>query len=179
MSLDLTLRAETPATLAYALKRPLMQHLGVRFPQDENGAEILNPDDWKASEMLGPDIHYHYIRQNGLVVVRGTHDAAGGELTPPDLDPYCWLLLRVIRGAAEADWENNSDPEPDRWKKSRMTRLLRETGTAVTPLGVQAWQHSFGQSAPKPVRGKVIQIMRGSELAALQIFPQFAGGGIY
>ncbi len=183
MTLDLTLRAQTPATLAYALKRPLMQHLGVRFPRDDDDNEVLNPDNWKPEGSLGPDIFYHYIRRNGLVVVRGTYDEDGVEITPPDLDPACFLLMRIIRAAFDADHEDDptgeTDPQPDRWRQSRLKRRIKAIGVRADWNGVRAWQHTFPQSAPQAVRGKSIQIMRGSMLAQLQIFPEFMGGGSF
>ncbi len=182
MALDLVLRAQTPATLAYALKRPIMQHLGIRFPHVRGQGEILNPDNWPAGEWrLGPDVFYHYIRRNDLVVVRGTYDDNGAEITPPQLDPACWLMLRIIRAAYDADHEDDptgeTDPQPDRWRQSRLKRRLKAIGVRADWNGVRAWQHTFPQSAPQAVRGKRIQIMRGSQLAQLNLFPMFMGGG--
>ncbi len=170
MALDLVLRAQTPAVLAYALKRPLMQHLGIQFPRDEDDNEILNPDNWPTGEWrLGPDVFYHYIRRNGLVV------------PPAEPDPACWLLMRIIRAAYDADHEDDptqdTDPQPDRWRQSRLKRRLKAIGVRADWNGVRAWQYTFPQSAPALVRGKRIQIMRGSQLAQLNIFPQFMGGG--
>ncbi len=172
MALDLVLRAQTPAVLAYALKRPLMQHLGVVFPRVRGQGEILNPDNWPAGEWrLGLDIFYHYIRRNDLVVTRN----------PVVTDPACWLLMRIIRGAYDADHEDDptgdTDPQPDRWRQSRLKRRLKAIGVRADWNGVRAWQHTFPQSAPQAVRGKRIQIMRGSQLAQLNIFPVFMGGG--
>ncbi len=171
MTLDLTLRAQTPAVLAYALKRPLMQHLGIQFPRDEGGAETRNPDNWKPGGMLGSDIMYVYRKRNDLVVSRN----------PVVTDPACWLLMRIIRAAYDADHEDDptgdTDPQPDRWRQSRLKRRLRAIGVRADWNGVRAWQHTFPQSAPQAVRGKRIQIMRGSQLAQLNIFPVFMGGG--
>ncbi len=181
--LDLILRAQTPAVLAYALRRPIMEHLGIRFPRARGGAEILNPDNWKKGGVLGPDILYHYIKRNGLVVVPGDYDGDGIETTPPVLDPACWLMLRIIRAAFDADHEEDpnqdTDPQPDRWRQSRLKRRLKAMGERADWNGVRAWQYTFPQSAPQAVRGKSIQIMRGSMLAQLQIFPEFMGGGSF
>ncbi len=174
MALDLVLRAQTPGTLAYALKRPMMQHLGIRFPRVRGQDEILDPDNWHAGEWrLGPDVFYHYIRRNDLVV---THN-------PVVTDPACWLRLRIIRAAFDADHEDDpnqdTDPQPDRWRQSKSKRKLKEAGTQVDWNGVRAWQHKFPNSAPRDIKRKTIQIIRGSELAGLDIFPQFGGGGYF
>ncbi len=173
LTLDLVLRAQTPATLAYALRRPLMQHLGVRFPRNDDDNEVLNPDNWKPEGSLGPDIFYHYIRRNDLVVSRN----------PVATDPACFLLMRIIRAAFDADHEDDptgdTDPQPDRWRQSRLKRRIKAIGVRADWNGVRAWQHTFPQSAPQAVRGKRIQIMRGSQLAQLQIFPEFMGGGSF
>ncbi len=175
MALDLTLRAQTPATLAYAIAEPdgPFLHLGIQFPRDENDAEILNPDNWPQTGSLGPDIFYHYIRPNDLVVSRN----------PVVTDPACWLLMRIIRGAFDADHEDDpnqdTDPQPDRWRQSMSKRKLKEIGTQVDWNGVRAWQHKYPKNAPPEVRRKTIQIMRGSELAGLNIFPHFMGGGYF
>ncbi len=171
---DLILRAQTPAVLAYALRRPLMQHLGIQFPRVRGGAEILNPDNWPVGEWrLGPDVFYHYIRRNDLVV---THN-------PDVTDPACWLLMRIIRAAYDADHEDDpnqdTDPQPDRWRQSKLKRKLKAIGVRADWNGVRAWQHTFPQSAPTQVRGKSIQIMRGSQLVQLDIFPQFMGGNFH
>ncbi len=186
MALDLVLRAQTPAVLAYAIAEPdgPFSHLGIQFPRDENDAEILNPDNWPAGEWrLGPDVFYHYIRPNGLMVVPGSYDENGDEITPPELDPACWLLMRIIRGAYDADHEDDptqdTDPQPDRWRQSKSKRRLKAMGTQVDWNGVRTWQHKYPKKAPPEVRRKTIQIMRGSELAGLNIFPHFMGGGYF
>ncbi len=171
--LDLFFRAQTPAVLAYALKRGPFSHLDIRFPRDENDAEILNPDNWKPGGMLGLDIMYVYRKRNDLVVTRN----------PDVTDPACWLLMRIIRAAYDADHEDDptgeTDPQPDHWRQSKLKRKLKAIGVRADWRGVRAWQHTFPQSAPALVRGKRIQIMRGSMLAQLEIFPEFMGGSLH
>lgn len=173
MMIDLTLRAQTPATLAYALKRPMFLHLGIQFPVDEFNVEILNPDNWIQDGSFGPDIFYHYIRQDDLVVSR----------SPVKTDSYCWILMRLTRDSASSDFENDptndTDPQPDMWRKSRAKNRLKEIGQQVDWKGIRTWQHTFPRSppVPGPVRGKSIQILRGLQLATLNIFPEFDGGG--
>ena len=175
MTVDLIIRAETPAALAYFLKRPMANRLPIVFPLDEVGAEVSDPDLWEKDGALGTDISYHYIKQNRLVVSKN----------PAQFDPACWLMVRIIRDVASADHEEDptgsTDPQPDRWRQSRLKRAIKEAGSRADWNGIRAWQIQFpnGGGVPTPVRRKKIQIIRGSELAALHIFPEFAGGSAF
>ena len=181
MTLDLTFRAENPFALAYALKRPFAAHLGVEFPLGPMGNEIINPSLWSPNGVLGTDLRYHYIRPNGLMVEPATYSPAGEELTPIVTDPACWLLLRLIRDAASADFEEDATEEPDNWRRSKAIRLIRAGGIRADWRGVRARQYAIGNGgAIQPeARGKKVQILRGSALAALDIFPAFLGGGAF
>ncbi len=172
MKLTLVIRAETPATLAYGLKRPLMQHLGVIFPLDENDDEILNPNNWKPEGGLGPHLEYHYRRPNGVVITPGD---------PPVTDPFCWLMLQISGPVWQDDHEPDpDDTEPDNWRKSKLARKFRSAGTQINPRGVRARQVIFPQSAPAAVRGKKIQLIRGHQLRALGFeFNHWLGGNDY
>ncbi len=150
MSLDLFFRAETPTTLRTVVRSaPFRNIIGdVRDPDSTGFIQIPGSVDWV------------YFKPNDYVT-----DGQGG------VDSWCWLHLRLTGPAEAADYEDDpGGTEPDRWRKSRLKRWMKENGIVRTIRGVRVWQHTLGN-------GKRIQIWRGAQMEALRVkFHEFMGG---
>lgn len=179
---DLTLRAETPRALLAAIQSaPFRAIIGPVGIFGRGGKEVRNPNLWKPEGKLGRDIDYIYRRRNQVVTTPAVLDGNGDVVTPAVTDPWCWLLVRLLREAEAADFvADPADTEPDRWNMSRIRKWMERNGTLITPRRIRAWQYKFPASAPAGVRNKRVQIVRGSQMAALGLeFVRWAGGMSY
>ena len=159
--LDIFLRGETPATLrAVVRSAPFRNIIG----------DVRDPDS-TGLRMLSGSVDWVYFAPNSVVVTPAVLDGDGSIITPAVTDAWCWLHLRLTGPAEAADFEDDpGGTEPDRWRKSRLKRWVKENGTLRTIRGVRVWQHTLGN-------GKRIQIWRGSQMEALGVkFHEFMGG---
>ena len=164
MAIDLFFRAETVAALRTVVRSaPFRNIIGdVREPAGPGFIQIAGSVDWV------------FFRPDRVVVTPAVLDGDGNVITPAVTDSWAWLHLRLTGPAEAADHEDDpGGTEPDRWRKSRLKRWIKENGTLRTIRGVRVWQHTLGN-------GKHLQIWRGSQMEDLGIkFHEFMGGNSY
>ena len=78
-----------------------------------------------------------------LMKVKGTYDADGVELTPPQFEPGFFVYLRMSGPVHDADHLEATEETPKSWHKSRLaadTYGNGEQGTAILDGQVSAYQ---------------------------------------
>lgn len=156
MSLDLFFRAENKAALRrVVLSTPFSNVFGDLTARDEDGAVLTNE-----FRQIPGSVYWVFFKAGRV-------------------DSWVWLHLRLI-GPAEAADLDGVDDQPDRWDRSRLKKWLKQNGTLKTIRGVRVWEYVFPQSAPVNVRGKRVQVWRGSQMEALGLkISEYQGGNSY
>lgn len=166
MALDLFFRATTKAKIIAWLTTPQVRAtIGDLRARDDEG-NVVSP---RALKEIPGNVYLSIWEPNTIIDVPSITDEKGIITTPPVMDPFAWIHVRL-----DGDTEQNDFSGPpmstgeDRWEHSRMVNLISIGGTTSSYRDVVTFRNNTG-----------VEIFRGSEMETNMKFHEYEGGNSY